>query len=418
MKHSSTLIKILTVIWLTFLTQSFGHSAQYLMWNGWLNKVVAEEDVKMYQKAGFHQICIRKSGCRTGEEKPASEPSKTSNDSDLWEHHTELNGSWASDWWVQWVHQAHSVKWEEHDHDHSHHSAEADRIVTTTQTDNRIIKLSTQTQKEIVEGTKIVPEYIVMHHTVSNSIDYDRNFEARSNGKSKSELDSYVYYHFQINKDGTDIQHRKLTERSRATRNNNRAIHIAFVGNFEVDKPTKEQLKRAREIILEIRSVFWELKVYEHGNLEGEATRCAWKNFDTSMLRAEYIENLYNPPKPKPVAKTSWGTYLGKWKVTSYYSPTTWRVPRGQNINCMGYCNQTASWLKMNQSHAYNVVACDPKWKFGTKFRFVWWWLDTVVTCRDRWSAIKWNVRFDIWTWIGPWSRSYKTYYPDVRLIE
>lgn len=126
---------------------------------------------------------------------------------------------------------------------------------------------------------------IVIHHTVdSDSEAIEHYFEKKSEGKSKSSMWSHMYYDIVVEKDGTFKQHRTLTERSRATRVNNDSVNIALVWNFNEEKPTNEQIKTLKELISDIRLVFPELPVYEHWELEGEATACAGKNFHTGML--------------------------------------------------------------------------------------------------------------------------------------
>jgi len=55
-------------------------------------------------------------------------------------------------------------------------------------------------------------------------------------------------------------------------------------GNFNEEKPTKEQIRMVQSVVEEIRIEFGDLKVYEHGELQGESSGCAGKNFDTSLL--------------------------------------------------------------------------------------------------------------------------------------
>jgi len=60
-------------------------------------------------------------------------------------------------------------------------------------------------------------------------------------------------------------------------------------GNFNKEKPTREQLLKVQQLVDEIRTEYGDLKVYEHGELQGESSGCAGKNFDTSLLAQPVI---------------------------------------------------------------------------------------------------------------------------------
>jgi 3D (Asp-Asp-Asp) domain-containing protein len=242
---------------------------------------------------------------------------------------------------------------------------------------------------------------IVIHHTVTDSIEYDEYFKNRSNGESLSQLWSYVYYHFIVASDGTKIKHRELEEYSRATRKNNWWIHIAMQWDFTDHPPTLDQLVSVREIIDEVRWLYWDLQVYEHWELEGEHTACAGKSFDTSMLSREYIENLKNPPVVAAKEKDLW-----IYGMTRYYTPVPWQAKyynktyeAEYNMNCMGNCRSTASGYRLEEKDVWKILACPPNLKFWDVLRLEYSRWSIYATCQDRWWAIK-GKRLDIWSWI------------------
>lgn len=266
----------------------------------------------------------------------------------------------------------------------------------------------------------MTPNKIIIHHTASKEAwNLEKYFERLSNWKSESTLWSYIYYDIIIEKDGTHKQHRTLTERSWATKANNASINIAMVWNFHVEKPTTEQIETAKRLIKDIRVIFPDLPVYEHWELDGEHTECAWKHFNTSMLS----------DKPTAEKKDS------KWRITRYYSPTMWqkkfayshKLGRRRTLveelytQC-GYnesltleenienCKYSANGWELLPSHAGAVVACPWRYPFWTKINIEWRW---EVTCVDRWGAIDW-YRLDIraWYWEEALNRIETGYWP------
>lgn len=104
-----------------------------------------------------------------------------------------------------------------------------------------------------------------------------------------------------------------------------------------MEEPTQAQLQTLRDMIKDLRSDYGLLPVYEHGELEGEATSCAGKHFDTSMaappkidlnptnygvkeekkIKIEKVEPVEN--KKKEVSDN--GKNLGTYHLSRYYRP-------------------------------------------------------------------------------------------------
>lgn len=259
-------------------------------------------------------------------------------------------------------------------------------------------------------GRYMTPNKIVMHHTtVHSDSSVNHTHKNKSKWESLSDLWSFIYYHITINQDGTYTQHRKLEERSRATRENNRSIHIALHGNFDIEKPTTKQLATAKKLIMAIRDKYGDLKVYEHHELDGEHSSCAGKNFSTNMLRLS--EPMEQPPRRVDERRNDYKKedLLWEFKLTYYYAPedptkqseyeprhtipwdARWTYERSKKVNCSGDCMQPSLWWPYTEADVGKVVACDRKYD-RYQLYVEWYW---VVTCRDRWSMIVWK-RLDL----------------------
>jgi hypothetical protein len=194
-------------------------------------------------------------------------------------------------------------------------------------------------QDQLVEqDQEFTPSKIVVHHSVTDSEESRENaHKNRSDGTSLSDMGSYIYYHVAVFKDGSYKQYRRLGERPRATRNNNDGFHIVLQGNFDQEEPTEAQLQTLRTVIKDVRSEYGLLPVFEHGELEGEATSCAGKHFDTSMISkstdlnptnygVETAPILERAPKKEDKKKekddeTGPANNLGTFHLSRYYRP-------------------------------------------------------------------------------------------------
>lgn len=228
-------------------------------------------------------------------------------------------------------------------------------------------------------------------------------------------MGSAIFYHMAIFKDGSYKQYRRLGEWPRATRNNNDGFHIVLQWNFDTEEPTQAQLQTLRDMIKDLRSDYWLLPVFEHGELEGEATSCAGKHFDTSMISPPTIDlnptnygkkeqkkihiEKVEPVEGKKKEVSDHGRSVGKYHLSRYYWPVEWQKKYAKGsyqadlqMNCGGSCEHTASWHPLTPADAGIVMACPPNFEFGTKLRLVYEWGGTKdVVCLDRWGAIQWR---------------------------
>ena len=291
----------------------------------------------------------------------------------------------------------------------------------------------------------MTPNKIVIHHTwVIDSTDawVEANHRHRSRWESISKMWSHIFYHFTIQKDWTRTQHRQLDERSRATKNNNDSINISLHWNFNEEYPTEEQYATTRTLIQAIRQKKWPLLVYWHWELEWEATSCPGKNFSinqisTKSIKEQESEQIQTPtptPTPTPTVKQkedprklaqTWPrwTYLWKFRLTQYYSPTAdqtnfafshelwrrrtqreeitmqcWRREELSASENARSCQHPANWMTYIDEHAKHHWACPRQFPLEKKLWIEWpeWWWWFV--CVDRWGMINWN-KLDIRAW-------------------
>lgn len=151
-----------------------------------------------------------------------------------------------------------------------------------------------------------------------------------------------------------------------------------------------------------------EQKLDETINCRTEQCLNEWKRLvekrDTLMKKfygieeeqAKAVENI------QPVIDTG-KKYLGKWYITTYYTPlldqkrTDRNIARDLKINCSGDCLVTASGYKLTHEDKFKVVACPPAFPFGTQFDIEG---TGIVRCEDRGGAIK-GQHLDLWVGIG-----------------
>lgn len=186
-------------------------------------------------------------------------------------------------------------------------------------------------------------------------------------------------------------------------KNNWNTYHIALVWNFNIDNPTKDQIVTLDNVIKEVKDKYPKARVTFHRSLQWEQTACPGKNF----------------PYDKYAEKEDWLSFL----LTRYYSPTKdqtkylswevnllkkqlWREPTLEELYEASYKRQfgndpditmPSDWKRYTNDDAWLVAACPPERKLWTKFIIKWY--NNIITCRDRWSAIK-NKRLDLFAWI------------------
>lgn len=157
---------------------------------------------------------------------------------------------------------------------------------------------------------------IVIHHSADPQKDSDKALN-NINQTHKKALhptpNGYGYhiaYHFVIMKDGNVIKTRPIKEIGYHAGNwdvNTKSVGICLSWNFEVEKPTKEQLEAMRDLISELQSGYWnKLEIKLHREIK--PTACPGKNFTRELL----VEpDNTNPQVYKELLSDCW-TYRGK----------------------------------------------------------------------------------------------------------
>lgn len=104
----------------------------------------------------------------------------------------------------------------------------------------------------------------------------------------------YIWYHFSVAWNWDWNQNRNYTQvwytDSNWTRNN-QSLAICVNGNFENEKPTDEQLKTLKELLLKIRKDNNNLKLKINWHKDFSATACPWQNL---YILLKEIENECN----------------------------------------------------------------------------------------------------------------------------
>lgn len=102
------------------------------------------------------------------------------------------------------------------------------------------------------------------------------------------------------------------------------------------------------------------------------------------------------------------------WYISMYYTPVKGQLSYfngdysgDYTMNCHGDCLVTASGYRLKEEDKYQVIACPPPIKFGTKIMIklpsdhpLYPNKEWTATCQDRGGAIK-GKRLDLWSGIG-----------------
>jgi len=133
---------------------------------------------------------------------------------------------------------------------------------------------------------------IVVHHSASNYrislVDSIKAFDRHHKMKLHPKANGYglhIAYHFVIACNWEYQKTRPLDEigyHAWVWEVNKHSIAICFIGNFEKDILSKEQIETARNIIAELKTGNPKLTVVWHRDIK--ATACPWKNVDVWLL--------------------------------------------------------------------------------------------------------------------------------------
>lgn len=99
-------------------------------------------------------------------------------------------------------------------------------------------------------------------------------------------LDYHIAYHYLIFPDGTRIRTRPLDEVGYHAGNlsvNKKSVGICLIGDFEVEKPTSQQLKELQVLIGELQKELPIVSIKLHRDIK--PTKCPGKNFDHKKLK-------------------------------------------------------------------------------------------------------------------------------------
>lgn len=140
-----------------------------------------------------------------------------------------------------------------------------------------------------------VPNFIMIHHS---AVSYTKNadqFIANNNYHKaqwnfKSSLGYYLGYNYEISSKGKVRQARKDGEETAAcyqkSMNNGRCIHICLDGNFDIEKPTPNEIYALRDLMksLNVKYKFNPLNIVFHRDFAQKT--CPGTNMDINFIRS------------------------------------------------------------------------------------------------------------------------------------
>lgn len=143
-----------------------------------------------------------------------------------------------------------------------------------------------------------IPDLVIIHHTADtySGKQYQKiNEYHRQRWNFKSELGSYVGYHWLIEKDGEMVKCRNMSEEAAHTRGHNtHSIGVALAGNFDEEYPTESQLNTLQTLLdyifIDRRWKITDIAFHK----EFADTACPGKNFTEKYLIVELIKRATN----------------------------------------------------------------------------------------------------------------------------
>ena len=119
--------------------------------------------------------------------------------------------------------------------------------------------------------------YIVLHHRAGDGAVNSIHSQHLGQGYAG------IVYHFYVRKDGSVYRGRPVNTIGAHCLNYNRvSVGVCFEGNFEQEKPTKEQIKSGIDIVNYLLNLYPQAKVVRHKDLS--ETLCPGKNFDINEI--------------------------------------------------------------------------------------------------------------------------------------
>lgn len=121
-------------------------------------------------------------------------------------------------------------------------------------------------------GIRRVTSQIILHHAAANCTPQEIHKWHLNNGWTG------IGYHFVIAKDGSVFRGRAENwVGSHASSNNSNSIGICFVGNFENESPTTQQIVAGKELVSFLISKYGKISIKGHRDVN--STSCPGKNF-------------------------------------------------------------------------------------------------------------------------------------------
>lgn len=130
---------------------------------------------------------------------------------------------------------------------------------------------------------RYLTNYIVLHHRAG-----DGDVES-IHKQHLSQTWTGIGYHFYIRKDGKIYEGRPInTWGAHCIGYNDKSVGVCFEGNFEIEKPTKEQIKSGQKLVQYLKDTYPQAKVVGHKDLY--ATACPGKKFPIEEIKKGVTE--------------------------------------------------------------------------------------------------------------------------------
>lgn len=144
-----------------------------------------------------------------------------------------------------------------------------------------------RTIKSIVVHHSVTPLSVSLEKSVQS---FDRNHAERLHPELNS-LGFHIAYHYVIWADWRFKKTRGLDEvwyHASELGVNNTSVGICFCGNFDIEKPTVDQIKTFNYLRSELENLYWGLELFFHNEFASKS--CPWANLTKEMLQATETE--------------------------------------------------------------------------------------------------------------------------------
>ena len=129
-------------------------------------------------------------------------------------------------------------------------------------------------------------DYIVMHHRAGNGDADSIHKQHLSQGYSG------IGYHYYVRKNGQVFQGRPIDKVGAHCKGyNDKSVGVCFEGNFENEKPTKEQLKAGNNLVKYILNLYPQAKIVGHKDLM--STACPGNNFNINEILNYEVKSTF-----------------------------------------------------------------------------------------------------------------------------